>query len=126
MIFYGQTHSEDNSMSLAIETTTKQTLLSEIDCNLAKQPSDIQRISVTLSHESNNLPSHQPMNVMIKQNNNLVFNGKFLIPKQTAQSMLLFELIKVATGWQFMPCQQLINGDLPLLCKTYGIEVSDD
>lgn len=126
MIFYGQTHSEDNNISLSVEPTANQTLLSEFDCNLATQPSDIQRLSFTLSHEHSDLPMNQPIHVSINQNNQQLFNGKFVVNEQTAQSMMLFELVKVATGWQFVQRQQLIKGDLRKICDVLGIEVSDD
>ncbi|WP_410472845.1 hypothetical protein ACGTJS_03705 [Faucicola mancuniensis] len=40
--------------------------------------------------------------------------------------MDLFELVKVASGWQFNQRQQLVKGDLRRLCEVLGVEVSDD
>ena len=42
------------------------------------------------------------------------------------EAMDLFELVKVASGWQFNQRQQLVKGDLRRLCEVLGVEVSDD
>lgn len=125
MIFYGQTHSEDGTIYLNIDSENNQ-LFSVFDCQLANQADNIQRLIFTLSHENNVLPNHQPVKVIISQNNQRLFDGEFSFSQTTAQSMLLFELVRVATGWQFFSRQQLINGDLRKLCTALGVEVSDE
>lgn len=125
MIFYGQTHSEDDTIHLDIDSEANQ-LISEFDCQLANQTDEIQRIIFTLSHENSVIPNHQPVKLIISQNNQRLFDGEFMFASNTAQSVLLFELVKVATGWQFLSRQQLLNGDLRLLCEKLGVEVSDE
>lgn len=129
MIFYGQTHSDDNSMSLDItleNTAYQQQVVSVFECHLHHQPIDIQRLIFTLSHETGSIAHQEPIGLIISQQANILFEGEFLVNQTTAQSVFLFELIKVDTGWQFFPRKQLINGDLRALCGRLGVEVADD
>ncbi|MFB2539084.1 TerD family protein [Acinetobacter sp. c3-l95] len=123
MIFYGQTDSEDNTLSFNVEHDN-QHILSQFSCDLSKQQGDVQKMAFSLSSEQAIPP--QNIQVMINQNNICLFQGDFLIQQPNQQSVILFELMKQSNDWRFMAKKQTFNQDLRALCEHYGIEVSDD
>lgn len=125
MIFYGQTYSPDESIYLE-NSQNNDFLYAEFDCQLTNQPSDISRIIFTLSHENAVLPLNLPIQMTISQNMERLFDETIALKDKTAQSMFLFELLKIDTGWKFVERQQLVNADLRQLCEKLGVEVSDD
>ncbi len=130
MIFYGQTHSEDGSIELdQLHEDNKS--LSEFNCDLDSQPSEITQLNFILSSELESLASDQQLDaievvVIDKQQNNLLFSGEFDVQKKLGKSLILFSLIRASNQWQLVPKHQSIEGDLRHLCEIYGIELSDD
>lgn len=131
MIFYGQTHSEDGTITLDQQFEDDQSV-SEFSCDLNNQPISIDQLTFALSSElldSLSLYVEQAsikLTITDKQKNTVLFTGEFDIQNKVGKSLLLFTLNRSGNQWQFVPKHQSIDGDLRYLCDKYGVELSDD
>lgn len=129
MIFYGQTHSEDGSIYLDISEenlNNHSTFLSKFHCQLDAQPTEVQYLTFTLSHETDNIPQKFPIVISINQQELCLFEDEIVIEQTYGQSILLFALVKNNNSWQFFYKKQAINGDLRHICDVFGIEVVEE
>lgn len=129
MIFYGQTHSEDGSIYLDISEenlNNHSTFLSKFHCQLDAQPIEVQYLTFTLSHETDNIPQKFPIVISINQQELCLFEDEIVIEQTYGQSILLFALVKNNNSWQFFYKKQAINGDLRHICDVFGIEVVEE
>ena len=129
MIFYGQTHSEDETIALDQQLADGKSI-SEFSCDLSKQPTDINQLVFVLSSELESLatdPHKAPIELSISdtQQNQSLFMGTFDTHNKSGKSLVLFTLTRNGNQWLFSPQHRNIEGDLRFLCEKYGVELSD-
>lgn len=120
IIFYGQTHSSDGTLSLDIND-----VYSGFSCQLDNQDIDIARIILTTSHEHDSI-ANTPVRFVIEQAGKVLFTGNCTTDNTHAKTLLLCDLVKVATGWQLTHKNQATTADLYKLCQYFGVEVDQD
>ncbi len=120
IIFYGQTHSADGTLSLDINE-----VYSGFSCQLDTQDADIARIILTTSHEHDSI-ANTPVRFVIEQVGKVLFTGTCTTDHTHARTLLLCDLVKVATGWRLMYKNQPTTADLYKLCQYFGVEVEVD
>lgn len=119
MIFYGQPQSDDGMIELDGNTDYHRFI-----CRL-KQTTDIRQMVFTISHEDDNITHPHPAKVVIEQAGRQLFVDEFALTQEMARSAILFSLVQVETGWQFVPRNQFIRHDLRQLCTVFGVAVDD-
>ena len=120
IIFYGQTHSADGTLSLDIND-----VYSGFSCQLDHQAPDVARIIITASHESDTI-AHTPIKFNIEQAGKVLFTGNCATDNTHARTILLGDLAKTLAGWQFNPKNQATTANLYQLCQHFGVEVDQD
>lgn len=120
IIFYGQTHSADGTLSLDIND-----VYSGFSCQLDHQAPDVARIIITASHESDTI-AHTPIKFNIEQAGKVLFTDNCTTDNTHARTILLGDLAKTPAGWQFNPKNQATTADLYQLCQHFGVEVDQD
>lgn len=126
MIFYGQTDTEDQSLSLSM-LYDDEYFISEFHCNLMAQNSKLNVNKLVFSLTNNEKTSNQKkiISIAIIQNGAEIFSKELNSQCPQENSVILFELAKQNTGWQFSLKNQTLQKDLRLLCENFGIEVAE-
>lgn len=117
MIFYGQTAT--NGVNLYIENIDDK-MFYQCDIILDKQPSDINKICITLSDE--NSINNEKIYVKILENKQVHYHKQFVIDKE-CNSFSLLELIRQENGWMINEKYKPSTLDLLQLCHKFGVEV---
>lgn len=133
IIFYGQTQSEDNTLSLIHhefipEYISQNQLLAKFDCDLVQQASEITNLAFIITSDTP-LLQHQPLIVRIEQHGKNLFEQDLsvaILENDTILSILLCELTRHKKAWKFHARSQAFSADLRQICQQVGIEVSDD
>lgn len=126
MIFYGQTHSADNTIHLTMQSDSNKNRF-EFDCHLDKQPTEIDLILLTITHEFAYLIPDQLIKIDIQQEDgSTLFSKEYTINEDNIKSASLFLLLRQGSQWKFIEKHQNLKGDLRALCNTFGIDVKED
>lgn len=116
MIFYGQTHSDDGSV-----TRSGSDRASTFTLHLTRQPQNIERIALAYS------ANQQPGNVDL----HIAHNGQTLITcsldtrGRSEKALILGECYRRNDQWKFRFIAQGFNGGLQPLSEHFGVEIAD-
>ena len=122
MIFYGQTHSEDQSLSLKTDNThaTFTVVLPNVDAAIHK-------IAFAATCDAGNtIASLGQLSIQVEQSGNTLLTAEVNTPERLEAALILGELYRRNQEWKFRFVSQGFNGGLKPLSEFFGIEVASE
>tara|TARA_R110002051_G_scaffold37648_1_gene80650 strand:- start:13270 stop:14967 length:1698 start_codon:yes stop_codon:yes gene_type:complete len=119
IIHASQRHSKDSSILLT-RKEANGIAKSNFMCGFEKQDKDIDQLVFLVVSKNNSTFSKDCPIIEVNINNRhkgMLFSEEFNVQNKTGKNLLLFNLNRVGSEWQFLPQNTIISGDLRELCN---------
>ncbi|WP_350559208.1 TerD family protein [Psychrobacter sp. CAL346-MNA-CIBAN-0220] len=120
MIFYGQTRSDDGSVSFRGHDSD-----GFFDINLPAQPADIDKIALAFS-SAQTLAQIGDVDIQVLQGSQVVLTCQLNATGRSEKAIILAECYRRQGSWKFRFIAQGFNGGLKPLSEHFGVEIADD
>ncbi|ENV48558.1 hypothetical protein P255_00060 [Acinetobacter brisouii CIP 110357] len=125
MIFYGQTHTPNQSIQL-FESSSQPDYLTRIRINTAQLDSAIGKIAIcaTLS-EPAHIRDLQQLSIDLLSDGHVVATSEINTQSKTEKALILAEVYNHNGRWKYRFVDQGFNGGLKPLAENFGVEVAE-
>ncbi|MHA3049751.1 TerD family protein [Acinetobacter sp. ANC 4641] len=125
MIFYGQTHTPNQSIQL-FESSSQPDYLTRIRINTAQLDSAIGKIAIcaTLS-EPAHIRDLQQLSIDLLSDGHVVATSEINTQSKTEKALILAEVYNHNGRWKYRFVDQGFNGGLKPLAENFGVDVAD-
>ena len=125
MIFYGQTHTPNQSIQL-FESASQPDYLTRIRINTAQLDSAIGKIAIcaTLS-EPAHIRDLQQLSIDLLSDGHVVATSEINTQSKTEKALILAEVYNHNGRWKYRFVDQGFNGGLKPLAENFGVEVAE-
>lgn len=120
MIFYGQTRSDDGSVSFRGHDSD-----GFFDINLPAQPASIEKIALAFS-SAQTLAQVGDVDIQVLQGSQVLMTCQLSAAGRTEKAIILAECYRRQGGWKFRFIAQGFDGGLKPLSEHFGVEIADD
>ncbi|WP_296237014.1 TerD family protein [Psychrobacter sp. UBA5136] len=120
MIFYGQTRSDDGSVSFRGHDSD-----GFFDINLPAQPASIEKIALAFS-SAHTLAQVGDVDIQVLQGSQVLMTCQLSAAGRTEKAIILAECYRRQGGWKFRFIAQGFDGGLKPLSEHFGVEIADD
>ncbi len=120
MIFYGQTRSDDGSVSFRGHDSD-----GFFDINLSAQASEIEKIALAFSSDQT-LAQLGDVDIQVMQGSQVLITCKLSSAGRNEKAIILAECYRRQGSWKFRFIAQGFEGGLKPLSEHFGVEISDD
>lgn len=120
MIFYGQTRSDDGSVSFRGHDSD-----GFFDINLPAQPASIEKIALAFS-SAHTLAQVGDVDIQVLQGSQVLMTCQLSAAGRTEKAIILAECYRRQGGWKFRFIAQGFEGGLKPLSEHFGVEIADD
>ncbi|MEC5209083.1 tellurite resistance protein TerA [Psychrobacter sp. PL15] len=120
MIFYGQTRSDDGSLSFRGHDSD-----GFFDINLPAQPANIEKIALAFS-SAQTLAQVGDVDIQVLQGNQVVISCQLNAAGRMEKAIILAECYRRQGSWKFRFIAQGFNGGLKPLSEHFGVEIADE
>ncbi|MDN3446637.1 TerD family protein [Psychrobacter sp. APC 3281] len=120
MIFYGQTRSDDGSVSFRGHDSD-----GFFDVNLSAQPATIEKIALAFS-SAQTLSQVGDVDIQVLQGNQVLMTCQLSSAGRNEKAIILAECYRRQGSWKFRFIAQGFEGGLKPLSEHFGVEIADD
>ncbi|MDN3452785.1 MULTISPECIES: TerD family protein [unclassified Psychrobacter] len=120
MIFYGQTRSDDGSVSFRGHDSD-----GFFDINLPVQPANIEKIALAFSSVQT-LAQVGDVDIQVLQGNQVLMTCQLSSAGRNEKAIILAECYRRQGSWKFRFIAQGFEGGLKPLSEHFGVEIADD
>lgn len=120
MIFYGQTRSDDGSVSFRGHDSD-----GFFDINLPAQAREIEKIALAFSSEQT-LAQLGDVDIQVMQGSQVLISCQLSSAGRSEKAIILAECYRRQGNWKFRFIAQGFEGGLKPLSEHFGVEISDD
>ncbi|MBO1529882.1 TerD family protein [Psychrobacter sp. F1192] len=120
MIFYGQTSSDDGSVSFRGHDSD-----GFFDINLPAQPANIEKIALAFSSEQT-LAQIGDVDIQVLQGSQILLTCQLSATGRNEKAIILAECYRRQGSWKFRFIAQGFNGGLKPLSEHFGVKIADD
>ena len=120
MIFYGQTRSDDGSVSCRGHDSDRF-----FDINLPAQPASIEKIALAFSSEQT-LAQLGDVDIQVLQGSQVLITCPLSAAGRAEKAVILAECYRRQGNWKFRFIAQGFNGGLKPLSEHFGVEIADE
>ena len=120
MIFYGQTRSDDGSVSFRGHDSD-----GFFDINLPAQPASIEKIALAFSSDKT-LAQIGDVDIQVLQGNQVLMTCQLSSAGRNEKAIILAECYRRQGSWKFRFIAQGFEGGLKPLSEHFGVEIADD
>nr|WP_317198565.1 TerD family protein [uncultured Psychrobacter sp.] len=120
MIFYGQTRSDDGSVSFRGHDSD-----GFFDINLPAQPATIDKIALAFS-SAQTLAQIGDVDIQVLQGSQVLLTSQLSASGRNEKAIILAECYRRQGSWKFRFIAQGFEGGLKPLSEHFGVEISDD
>ncbi|MGO1782238.1 MAG: TerD family protein, partial [Moraxellaceae bacterium] len=120
MIFYGQTRSDDGSVSFRGHDSD-----GFFDINLPAQPANIDKIALAFS-SAQTLEQLGDVDVQVLQGSQILMTCQLSSAGRHEKAIILAECYRRQGSWKFRFIAQGFNGGLKPLSEHFGVEIADE
>lgn len=120
MIFYGQTRSDDGSVSFRGHDSD-----GFFDVNLSAQPANIEKIALAFS-SAQTLSQVGDVDIQVLQGNQVLMTCQLSSAGRNEKAIILAECYRRQGSWKFRFIAQGFEGGLKPLSEHFGVEIADD
>jgi len=120
MIFYGQTSSDDGSVSFRGHDSD-----GFFDVNLSAQPANIEKIALAFS-SAQTLSQVGDVDIQVLQGSQVMMTCQLSSAGRNEKAIILAECYRRQGSWKFRFIAQGFEGGLKPLSEHFGVEIADD
>ncbi|WP_379544722.1 TerD family protein [Psychrobacter sp. R86515] len=120
MIFYGQTRSDDGSVSFRGHDSD-----GFFDVNLSAQPASIEKIALAFS-SAQTLSQVGDVDIQVLQGSQVLMTCQLSSAGRNEKAIILAECYRRQGNWKFRFIAQGFEGGLKPLSEHFGVEIADD
>ena len=120
MIFYGQTRSDDGSVSFRGHDSD-----GFFDINLSAQPASIEKIALAFS-SAQTLAQVGDVDIQVLQGSQVLMTCQLSATERNEKAIILAECYRRQGSWKFRFIAQGFEGGLKPLSEHFGVEIADD
>ena len=120
MIFYGQTRSDDGSISFRGHDSD-----GFFDINLLTQPANIEKIALAFS-SAQTLAQIGDVDIQVLQGSQVVLTCQLKAAGRTEKAIIVAECYRRQGSWKFRFIAQGFDGGLKPLSEYFGVDIADD
>ncbi|QOD11994.1 TerD family protein [Psychrobacter sp. 28M-43] len=120
MIFYGQTRSDDGSVSFRGHDSD-----GFFDINLSGQPASIEKIALAFSN-AQTLSQVGDVDIQVLQGSQVLMTCQLSSAGRNEKAIILAECYRRQGSWKFRFIAQGFEGGLKPLSEHFGVEIADD
>ena len=120
MIFYGQTRSDDGTVSFRGHDSD-----GFFDINLATQPAAIEKIALAFSSHQT-LAQIGDVDIQVLQGSQVLLTCPLSAANRHEKAIIMAECYRRQGSWKFRFIAQGFNGGLKPLSEHFGVEIADD
>ena len=120
MIFYGQTRSDDGSVSFRGHDSD-----GFFDINLSTQPASIEKIALAFS-SAQTLAQVGDVDIQVLQGSQVLMTCQLSATGRNEKAIILAECYRRQGSWKFRFIAQGFEGGLKPLSEHFGVEIADD
>ena len=120
MIFYGQTRSDDGSVSFRGHDSD-----GFFDINLPAQPASIEKIALAFSSEQT-LAQVGDVDIQVLQGSQVLMTCQLTAAGRNEKAIILAECYRRQGSWKFRFIAQGFDGGLKPLSEHFGVEIADE
>lgn len=120
MIFYGQTRSDDGSVSFRGHDSD-----GFFDVNLSAQPASIEKIALAFS-SAQTLSQVGDVDIQVLQGSQVLMTCQLSSAGRNEKAIILAECYRRQGGWKFRFIAQGFEGGLKPLSEHFGVEIADE
>ena len=120
MIFYGQTRSDDGSVSFRGHDSD-----GFFDINLSAQPASIEKIALAFS-SAQTLAQVGDVDIQVLQGSQVLMTCQLSATGRNEKAIILAECYRRQGSWKFRFIAQGFEGGLKPLSEHFGVEIADD
>jgi len=120
MIFYGQTRSDDGSVSFRGHDSD-----GFFDVNLSAQPANIEKIALAFS-SAQTLSQVGDVDIQVLQGSQVMMTCQLSSAGRNEKAIILAECYRRQGSWKFRFIAQGFEGGLKPLSEHFGVEIADD
>lgn len=120
MIFYGQTRSDDGSVSFRGHDSD-----GFFDINLPAQPASIEKIALAFS-STQTLAQVGDVDIQVLQGSQVLMTCQLSASGRTEKAIILAECYRRQGSWKFRFIAQGFEGGLKPLSEHFGVEIADE
>ncbi|WP_298807230.1 TerD family protein [uncultured Psychrobacter sp.] len=120
MIFYGQTRSDDGSVSFRGHDSD-----GFFDINLSAQPASIEKIALAFS-SAQTLSQVGDVDIQVLQGSQVLMTCQLSSAGRNEKAIILAECYRRQGSWKFRFIAQGFEGGLKPLSEHFGVEIADD
>ena len=120
MIFYGQTRSDDGSLSFRGHDSD-----GFFDINLSAQPASIEKIALAFS-SAQTLSQVGDVDIQVLQGSQVLMTCQLSSAGRNEKAIILAECYRRQGSWKFRFIAQGFEGGLKPLSEHFGVEIADD
>lgn len=120
MIFYGQTSSDDNSVSFRGHDSD-----GFFDINLSTQPANIDKIALAFS-SAQTLAQIGDVDIQVLQGSQVLMTCQLSSAGRNEKAIILAECYRRQGNWKFRFIAQGFEGGLKPLSEHFGVEIADE
>ncbi|MDN3440136.1 MAG: TerD family protein [Pseudomonadales bacterium] len=120
MIFYGQTRSDDGSVSFRGHDSD-----GFFDINLSAQPATIEKIALAFS-SAQTLSQVGDVDIQVLQGSQVLMNCQLSSSGRNEKAIILAECYRRQGNWKFRFIAQGFEGGLKPLSEHFGVEIADE
>jgi len=120
MIFYGQTRSDDGSVSFRGHDSD-----GFFDVNLSAQPASIEKIALAFS-SAQTLSQVGDVDIQVLQGSQVLMTCQLSSAGRNEKAIILAECYRRQGSWKFRFIAQGFEGGLKPLSEHFGVEIADD
>jgi len=123
MVFYGQTRTDDGTISM---TTEGQAAV--FDINLPGLNAAVQKVAFTVTCEAagQTVSALAPLSIQVVENGTTLVTANVDAGGRSEAALIMGELYRRNQDWKFRFVSQGFNGGLKPLAENFGVEVADD
>lgn len=120
MIFYGQTRSDDGSVSFRGHDSD-----GFFDISLSTQPANIEKIAIAFS-SAQPLAQIGDVDIQVLQGSQVILTCRVDAASRSEKAIILAECYRRQGNWKFRFIDQGFEGGLKPLSEHFGVEIADD
>ena len=120
MIFYGQTRSDDGSVSFRGHDSD-----GFFDINLPAQPTSIEKIALAFS-SAQTLAQVGDVDIQVLQGSQVLMTCQLIATGRNEKAIILAECYRRQGGWKFRFIAQGFEGGLKPLSEHFGVDIADE
>lgn len=126
MIFYGQTHTHNQSVVLT-QSDSNNPYLTKFKINTARIDPQIQKVMLcaTIS-EPHNFSRISPLQIELRSGSQSIANALIQTQSKTEKALILAEVYKHNGKWKFRFIDQGFNGGLKPLAENFGVVIEQN